>query len=412
MSEKLRVVYCAIKGWAIFIARLILSVFVLLSRGPRYAWLRSNEWAWYSGLFLGAVGVTSINEFGVAIILLVLSSFGAVSQLWKWKPNNWSSFFTVFGKVLITVIILAGLLCCIGIVNENRAGHPWSQLPKAIADVEQYLFPSNPPPSELFRPPDAFRRQADEVIQHYASISPPAISAAALLHKKVNDLASEILDFADEEDKASNDATIKIMSYPSLSLQQKQAGETNARNYYAKDKQDKFVSLYWNQVQQRMDDLSAEGVDVSPVTRAAASKGPEYVALRLSALAERIGKHPPFERVLTPVEAIGVVRGIAPGTIEIYADSNDRNSQTIAETLRKEFKNEHWNVNNKVYLITENAAKLTGIHVIYPSHDETVFEGIGHALSACDIAAVVDVREVRQPPTIIKIEVWPDSKPQ
>ena len=60
-----------------------------------------------------------------------------------------------------------------------------------------------------------------------------------------------------------------------------------------------------------MKDLAAANADLSPIARAVATDDPRQVGLMLSVVAERIGKRPPYARVLTPLEATAIIRGFS-----------------------------------------------------------------------------------------------------
>ncbi len=108
--------------------------------GPRYVWLRSHTWAWYSGLFLGGVAISSMNEFALTALLFMVSAVSLLAQLWHWSRNFPSRVLVPF-RLFGSVVMLLLLMCFLGIVNVFRAGRPWSQLPEAIAQAKAVLLP-------------------------------------------------------------------------------------------------------------------------------------------------------------------------------------------------------------------------------------------------------------------------------
>src|ERR1700733_9688696 len=116
--------------------------FLLL--GPRYVWLRAHEWAWFSALFAVAIGAMSVNEFGLAIFLLSLAAISLLSQSSRRSFAGCNTSWTIVARVILSVLVVIVLICVIGIVNVVRDGHPWSQLPKAIATMHKLFQPENP----------------------------------------------------------------------------------------------------------------------------------------------------------------------------------------------------------------------------------------------------------------------------
>jgi hypothetical protein len=110
--------------------------------GPaKWAWMQAYQWAWFGGLFAVAFGVASINEFGVAAALFVLSGISALSHMWMWEeagiPPALFTLLKIGGSFVLFVLVLAAL----GILNVYRDGKPWSQLPKAIENARNWIHP-------------------------------------------------------------------------------------------------------------------------------------------------------------------------------------------------------------------------------------------------------------------------------
>lgn len=180
-----------------------------------------------------------------------------------------------------------------------------------------------------------------------------------------------------------------------------------------------FLSQYWTpEVVPLLDELKSAGVDTYLVTKAAAAGDPRRVGLMLSVVAARIGKQPPFQRMLTPLEASAILKeaDAAPkvGEVQVtfYADRSDPNSEELAETLRKTF-GEKWTAGRPILPLSENGNRYDinqqNVHIVFPSSDWTTnFEGFMEMFSLCEIETKIDIRPGPQPPMVMKVEVWPD----
>jgi hypothetical protein len=243
-------------------------------------------------------------------------------------------------------------------------------------------------------------------------------------------MASQLFEFADARDKDPNEVRSRLMAG---AIEKAMNPNDPAPDRYIQDlrnsnaqTQDRFVAYYWPQVTALVNDLSNAGVDISPISRAVALEGPRAIALRLSAIAKRIGKNPPFDRIVTSLEAQAIAKISMFDHIEVYADEQDANSRTIAEALRKGFESQHWNVNPKVTALPDNALHLAGIHIIYPYADVETQDTIRQAMAECDLKATLEKRAPTSPPLMVsipglankqpvitvKLEVWPEEKPK
>jgi len=242
----------------------------------------------------------------------------------------------------------------------------------------------------------------------------PKDSRVPSLRERANLLANQSLDFLYAREGPINSWKQQAIAQAFLDSMRNQHTENQFQarlsDWNAKTGQ-QFVSFYWPQIQEITGELSSAGVDVSPISRAVASDNPRRVALMLSVVAERIGKKPPYARSLTPIEARAIVQGLGGAEMQIYGYKPDANSMLIAETLRKEFAKEKWKVNSAVLPLQRSETPLSGIHVVFPSADLTFnFEGMIEAFKACELETRVDTRPMKQPPTILKIEVWPQKE--
>ena len=251
------------------------------------------------------------------------------------------------------------------------------------------------------------------------------------LRQRTGLLAKEILDFADLRYKDPNEIQAHRIAYALLKGQNSNDSESDRYEQYLRNwfeqTQLRFATYYWPQVVALEQDLDAAGVDVSPISRAVALNGPNAIGLRLSAIEQRIGKHPPVERVVTSLEANAIPRAGWIDHVVIYADDSDPNSKAVAESLRKGFEVRHWNVNQRVLKLEMKSPKPSGIHVIYPFGDVESQDTIVEGLLDCELEARSEVIPStsalpmvslpglvnKQPVITVRIEVWPEKpKPQ
>jgi hypothetical protein len=220
-------------------------------------------------------------------------------------------------------------------------------------------------------------------------------SGRGALKRRTDTLTQELLDFTFAREGQINQWMQEAIAQNFLAaINNDPAGPEKFRQKLMArnaETRDRFLKFYWPQVVSLKDDLSAAGVDLSPVSRAVALDGPRKIGLMLSVLAERIGKKPPFPRVLTRLQAKAVIHGNRKDRVEIHAFLDDKNSAQIAETMRLEFSADGWPVDEVIHPLPES--NLHGIHVVYPSADmATVLENITPSLQACELETVIEVR--------------------
>jgi hypothetical protein len=236
------------------------------------------------------------------------------------------------------------------------------------------------------------------------------------LKKQTNKLASDIFYFVYRREGPISAWKQQAIAQAFLSaMSNKNEGDVQFRErlkMYNDETLKLFIESYLNpRVIPIIRELVTAGVDISPVIKAAQTDNPRNIALMLSVVAERIGKHPPYQRVLTPLEATAIIEGYGAVTFEIYADLKDQNARQIAETLRAAFQSQKSPINKYVLPLEAKKTPLYGIHIILPSPDlEFNFEGMIQTFIACDLDTTVEIRPMKQPPSIFKIEVWP-AKP-
>jgi hypothetical protein len=242
-------------------------------------------------------------------------------------------------------------------------------------------------------------------------------------------LAVQILEFVDARQgpmtSLSNEVIAATFENAIIGQKSQEALRSEIENkirMWQTQTRDLFLSEYWNsQVLPLLAELRDAHVDTYPVTKASAAGDIRRIALMLSVVAERIGKKGPT-RILTNLEAAAILKeamAVAPppySQFEFSADKRDPDSIRIAETLRRTFATK-WTKTGPVTLldrgeyVNPNDRPHHSVHIIFPSADWTQnFAGLIELFSSsCDLETKVDVRGARQPPSIIKIEVWPES---
>ena len=241
-----------------------------------------------------------------------------------------------------------------------------------------------------------------------------SVKLAKSLNDRSQNLASQIFDFVYSREGPLN-AWHKYVYGAGLAeaLQGNPNGTQNIREKrraILTETRDQFNSSYRDQLVSLEDDLRNAGVEISPVSSAVAKGDFRRTAIMLSVIADRIGKKPPFQRVITPLElkaTFGTARG---GHAIVYADLKDSNSMEVADKFRKYFSSLGWEVNARLLPVIPRAQQNqpTGIVVIYPSADLTIDDDIVPTLQMGELKTSLEVRNMKQPPTVLKIEVWPD----
>jgi hypothetical protein len=161
------------------------------------------------------------------------------------------------------------------------------------------------------------------------------------LRQRTTNLAKELFDFADQREggraELENKITAAVLEQV-LIPGSRDADELKVKlQAWNQGTRNAFMAVYLPRLQQQMNDLEAAGVDTAPVTRAIATAGPREMGLRLSVLSYRIGKHPPYEREVTPLVANAVAQEGGLKHVEIYALKSDTNSTKVAAELRNGF---------------------------------------------------------------------------
>lgn len=103
--------------------------FLLL--GPKWAWLQSHEWAWFSGLLLGGFTVAGVGEFGLAALFYVIAAISCISQLWTWNPSNVNRLTRPIGRIFGALCIVLMLVFLLAVDGDAvyRGGESWSHFP-------------------------------------------------------------------------------------------------------------------------------------------------------------------------------------------------------------------------------------------------------------------------------------------
>lgn len=266
---------------------------------------------------------------------------------------------------------------------------------------------------------------SNNTVKYYNSKCNPG-EYNADLRSRTDSLANQVVDFAyAREGPSISSQQDAFLAFFNDSLNQNPNGKQEfieKHERWRSQTHDLFLSLYWTpQIVPLLDELKSAGVDTYLVTKAAATDDILRVGLMLSVIATRIGKKPPFQRVVTLLEAREILReaNAAPKMNEVdialYADKSDPNSTEIADILRKTF-GDRWTRGDPVLPLSEsdepNDPKHELVHIIFPSSDWTVnFQGFIKMFSRCEIEAKVDIRPGPQSPMVIKVEIWPDKSP-
>lgn len=233
------------------------------------------------------------------------------------------------------------------------------------------------------------------------------------LRERTNALADEILDYTFAREGQINawmQQARAQMILDAIHGNKNGTEEFQARKMaWDRETNAKFVELYWPRVASLETELAIHGVDISPVVRAIALNGHRKTGLMLSVVASRIGHTPPFSRVITSSEARVFVQANGLPEVELYALMSDPNSKSTAETLRKEFKRQGIKVSKSILPLDPSEGK-PGIHLIYPSADWTTVENnLIPTLEQAELETTWEVKSMKQPPSILKIEIRPES---
>ncbi len=101
---------------------------------PKLNWLYDSwkwigkHWRWDALLSIGAFGMIKLNEYGVAIALLVVAGIAASSKLSQWEGLEESSRLTKPLRVAGYILVIAALVLLTLAINTNRGTAPWSTL--------------------------------------------------------------------------------------------------------------------------------------------------------------------------------------------------------------------------------------------------------------------------------------------
>jgi len=263
------------------------------------------------------------------------------------------------------------------------------------------------PPSLVFSPPVLGVPTPDHA----------AVDNQELLRQKTNNLAKELFDFADQREGNRMDlenkmiaASLAQLTIPGSRDEDNLKSKLQAWNQGTRNA---FMTVYLPRLQQDMNDLANAGVDTSSVTRAIATAGPREIGLRLSVLANRVGKHPPYQREITSLEADAVAREGGLKHVEVYALKSDPNSVKVASELRDGFMRRGRSVDKDIHPLDVMTPMPSGIHATYAAGDIASMDGLVRMLVAGEIVAQSDVApsDQRQDYLTVRLKVWPcDSR--
>jgi hypothetical protein len=100
-----------------------------LRRHPALLWHMAAKWQWFAVLFIGAVSVMAIGEYGFGLFLLLLSGLSAASKIQHWNGIQ-SKLWTGILKVSGIAAVVGLFVLCIFTVLAVMGDAPWSHLPQ------------------------------------------------------------------------------------------------------------------------------------------------------------------------------------------------------------------------------------------------------------------------------------------
>jgi hypothetical protein len=243
----------------------------------------------------------------------------------------------------------------------------------------------------------------------------PSIDSTRL-RTATSNLAKELVEFANQREGDFNALQQSAMA-PSVEDQIFPGGGHRSDEFRAQlgnwqqGTTAKFISIYLPRLQHLMGDLENAGVDTSSVTRAIATGGAKAMGFRLSVLADRIGRRPPFEREIAPLEANEIAHG-GVGRIQIYALTEDVNSMKVATVLLTAFRAQNRTVDKDIHPLEKRAPLPSGIHVVYTARDAASSDTTVPLLFDGEIASHMDFSDSPRAQNLsTRIVVWPcDSR--
>lgn len=251
--------------------------------------------------------------------------------------------------------------------------------------------------------------------QSPASPSQPrqTIDQTSILRRNTNELAKEIVDFAEQREGNLTRLRAELMAtaYSSALSRGPELRDLQGRlQDWNRQTSVQFSTLYWPRVEATMNELANAGVDTSFVSRAVATGSPKAIGLRLSVLADRIGRKPPFQREVTPLELRSIAKQTGGIRIQVFAYAKDPNSRKIAEGLENALKDEKKAVDEKVYPLDSAQAEHSGIVVIYPTIGGFSSDTIVPLLSSCELVSTAKYEQIGPvvgKDDVMKFEIWP-----
>jgi len=232
------------------------------------------------------------------------------------------------------------------------------------------------------------------------------------LKQRTNFLATQILEFVYDRESSLYAAKNEAIAQAFIDAIDGTSHREEFRTKFElrrKETQRIFEQDYWPNVLSLEAQLESLGIETAAIRQANALGSPRKVGFALSVLGDHIGKRPPYARVLTPLEAHVILReGVLPEAI-VYADMNDANSRRTAETLQAELLKIGPHVNAKLQPLPPDGPEKHGINIVYPSADWGTTLTIETAFAEAGLEVTSEVRPMKQPPSILKIEVRPQS---
>jgi hypothetical protein len=302
------------------------------------------------------------------------------------------SFLIQMPCYLLVVVFTATTLYGLGHAIESHKEHP-------LTAEEVWVGHTAPVPTT--------------VINNYTTASAVPEGQVLSLKQKTDFLANQILDFVYDREGPINQWKQEAIAQSVLDAMDRTSRTTQFQKRLQQRNQEtqaRFLDFYWPQVIELQQELLSAGINDAPLQRAVALGGPRKIGLMLSVIGAQMGKRPPFARILTPTEARVIIQGSLLPAVEVYALMSDANSREVAEVIRREIEKQHVHVNGKVYSLPIALTAKSGISLVYPSADWTTeVNNLIPGLEEAELQVNWNVKPMRQPPSILKIEVRPQS---
>jgi hypothetical protein len=358
---------------------------------PEKGLLAFLEHGWMLTIFSIIGGAVGLIWFPGAVLIGVVSC-GAFHRVGVVREKSWTIALPSY--ILVFVLMMGICFGAITLIRKTVHIPTVQEIANAVWSGHTTTTPSI-------------------VNNNFTTISPASEAQVLSLKQKTNILANQILDFVYDREGPINQWKQEAMAQSVLDAIDHTSRVAQFQEKLRQRNEEtrvRFLNFYWPQVLDIQSELVSAGVSDAPIQRAVALDGPRKVGLMLSVMGSQIGKKPPFPRVLTPTEARVIVQGSLLPNVEVYALLSDANSREIAEIIRREIEKQHVPVNGRIYPLSIDASAKPGISLIYPSADWTTeLNNLIPAFEESELQVNWAPKQMKQPPSILKIEVRPQS---